>query len=102
MSFPTRFFYLASAGVPPSFATSPWHLSALLPAALAQLLCALGLNACGGGGSSPSAAPTTYTANCSDGSTKTSTVSQAAAQNVCPQADLSMGYKPIFNTPTFE
>ena len=48
------------------------------------------LTACGGGSSSTGGTPTTYTALCSNGTTMTSTTSQASAQAMCPSAAASV------------
>ena len=80
------------------------RLSTTVPLpALAMLLAAL-LTACGGGGSGASPSPT-YTASCADGSTRSSTISLAAAQGLClatkPVDSTSnnlTGYAPILKT----
>lgn len=83
---------------------SAGRLSTTVPLpALAMLLAAL-LTACGGGGSGANPSPT-YTASCADGSTRSSTISLAAAQGLClatkPVDSTSnnlTGYAPILKT----
>jgi len=63
---------------------------------MAFLIVAAGLTACGGGGGGGAGAPNTFTAACSDGTTKTSSVSQTDAQNQCSAASTALST----NTPT--
>lgn len=65
----------------------------------AFLWVALALGACGGGSSTGTAAGSLYTASCADGSTRSSTVSVADAQALCPAAAPPASFTAIVSSP---